>query len=108
MLCFYLRLAPHPRFRMICYFSLLYILLVTIAVTLTNAFNCTPIEGGWNRDPSFHSKCISSKAFAYFPLANNSITDILLMILPIPILMRLQLGWKSKLGLVLMFTAGFL
>lgn len=34
--------------------------------------------------------------------------DILLLILPIPIVLQLRLGWRVKLCLVGMFTMGFL
>lgn len=38
----------------------------------------------------------------------NIFIDILLLVLPIPIVLRLRLGWRVRLGLVAMFSMGFL
>lgn len=108
MLFFYLRLATEPRFRIICYLSIAYTTLSSIAVLLVNLFGCTPISGSWDRRPSDHSICITTPAFYYCSEISNAFTDLLLIVLPIPILVRLQLRWQVKLGLVAMFTMGFL
>lgn len=108
MLFFYLRLAPHPNFRIICYISIVYIILSCSAVILVNIFGCDPISAGWNRDPTLQYTCIFTDGFFYFAGGNNLATDILLIILPIPILLPLQLPMRTKLGLVAMFSTGIL
>lgn len=108
MLCFYLRLAPQPTFRKVCLSIIIYILSSSTAVTLLNLFSCTPVRGGWDHSPELGAKCIDASKFYYFYCSMSVVTDILLMVLPIPILLRLQLRRKVKYGLVAMFATGTL
>lgn len=108
MLCFYLRLAPHPTFRILCYLSAAYIILSSSAATFVNLFGCSPISGGWDREPSLHSTCVTNSTFYYFSAVNNMATDVLLLGLPIPILVRLQLRTRVKFCLITMFSTGSL
>lgn len=109
MICFYLRLAPHPKFRIICYVSITITTLCWGAMFLVNTFGCFPMSGGWNKDSvSSSHKCITTPLFFRISVLFNLITDILVMLLPIPILMRMQLKIKTKIGLVFTFSMGFL
>lgn len=108
MLCFYLRLAPHPNFRILCYFSITFLILLQSTFVLINLAGCYPIAGGWNHDRSLHAKCITNTTFYYVMSFSGSTTDTLLLALPIPILLQLQVPKMVKLGLVVMFTMGFL
>lgn len=108
MLCFYLRLAPHRNFRIICHLCITYIIIVYSAVSIINIFGCAPLSGGWSLDPTLHARCITNTGLYYFTAYNNTMLDILLLVLPIPIVLQLRLGWRVKLCLVGMFTMGFL
>lgn len=108
MLIFYMRLAPQPTFRRVCLAIIGYIVASSTVVTLLNSFSCTPIRGGWDHSPELGAKCIDASRFYYFYCSMSTITDILLMALPIPILLRLQLRRKVKYGLVAMFATGIL
>lgn len=108
MLLFYLRLTRQPTFRKICFTTMGYIGVSSAVVTMLNLFSCTPIRGGWDHSPALNAKCIDASRFYYFNGAMSMVTDILLMTLPIPILLRLQLRKKVKYGLVGMFAAGTL
>lgn len=108
MLCFYLRLAPHPNFRIICYISIAVIIVLHSLFVVINLAGCNPIRGGWNHDQSVHAKCIPNSAFYYAMSISNIITDLLLLLLPIPIVLQLKVPNTVKLGLVVMFSMGFL
>lgn len=75
---------------------------------LLNLFSCIPVRAGWDHDPALEAKCIDASPYFYFSYSMNVVTDILVMTLPIPILMRLQLRPKAKYGLIFMFAAGIL
>lgn len=85
---------------------MVYIGLTTAAALLINAFGCSPLKGSWDR--TIPSKCITNTAFLYTCGVNNIATDLLLMIIPIPILANLQMKLRVKLGLMAMFSMGFL
>lgn len=107
MLHFYLHLVPNPNFRRICHISIAYLILVYTSITLINWFGCSPISAAWNHDPSIPSTCITKNTYHYVNAVNNTITDILLLVLPIPVLLQLRLSMRAKLGLIVMFSMGF-
>lgn len=108
MLNFYLHLVPNSNFRLVCHLSITYVVLVFTALVLVSTFGCWPMSGGWNHDPSFHSTCVTNSIYHYFMTVNNTLTDILLLLLPIPVLLQLRLSVRAKLGLIAMFTMGFM
>lgn len=108
MLCFYLRFATSRWFRILCWLTIGYVACTMGAVLLVNMFGCTPLSGGWDRSPANPSVCVTDSAFYFYSKASNMMTDIVLLVLPIPVLVRLRLGWKVKVSLVAMFSMGFL
>lgn len=108
MLFFYLRLAPHSTFRKVCIGTMSYIVLSSAVITMLLLFPCTPVRGGWDHDPALGAKCIDAGNFFYFYCSMNVVTDIMLMMIPIPILLRMQLPRRARYGLVGMFSAGIL
>ena len=71
---------------------------------LTLAFGCTPISKYWK--PTIPGHCIAeTKAgVAYGTL--NFVSDIIIFILPLPMVWRLQLSRESKLGVTLVLMGG--
>lgn len=106
MLCFYLRLTQQPAYRKICYATIGYILVSAFGMLLANTVTCTPLRGGWDKSPELGVKCADTSAYLYFYMSMNVVTDAMLVLLPIPILLRLQIHSKTKYGLVAMFACG--
>lgn len=108
MILFYLQLATERTYRIVCYLSIAYITLCSTSSLLVNLFGCAPISGAWDRRASNPSVCITTSSFYFYSNITNVVTDVMLLVLPIPILLRLRLEWKVKLGLIAMFSMGFL
>lgn len=69
-------------------------------------FQCIPLAMIWNK--SVKGRCLNITAIGYTAAIIGIMEDIVLLIMPIPILLQLQLGLKKKLGLVFMFSLGSL
>ncbi|MCJ1469144.1 hypothetical protein MMC07_007777, partial [Pseudocyphellaria aurata] len=71
---------------------------------LTQIFGCFPPAKFWNPDLAGH--CFNFKAadlaYSFF----NIISDFLIMLLPLPMIWKLQLKWKGKVGISLVFLSG--
>lgn len=104
-MCFYLRFATSRCFRILCWLAIWYLALTTTAVLLINLFGCAPVSGAWDRSAANPSVCVTTTAWYITGRANIIFTDVVLLLLPIPIVARLRLGW---LGLVAMPAPGFL
>lgn len=83
-----------------------YLIVSTTVIVFLNLFSCIPISGGWDHDPALHPKCIDTSTYLFINYLMHIITDVLLMALPIPMLLRMQLRPKAKYGLVGMFAGG--
>lgn len=108
MISFYMRFATSRWFRIVCQVSIAYVVMTTMTAMLVNLFGCKPISGAWDRRPGHPSECITNTDFYLYATASNIATDALLLVLPIPIVLRLRVGWGVKLGLMAMFSMGFM
>lgn len=106
MLAFYARLAPLPMYRKICFATIAVIGISGVFFMLTCLFSCRPMNGGWSHSSGLNTKCLRTRTFSYLYCSFSVIADVILMVLPIPILLRLQLRPKVKYGLVAMFATG--
>ncbi|KAI1979614.1 hypothetical protein LOZ53_006315 [Ophidiomyces ophidiicola] len=75
--------------------------LVSIIVTL---FECAPMARVWDR--SIPGACINFTAFWYMNAAWNISTDLLIFLLPMPLIHTLSLPTRSKIGLTAVFAMG--
>ena len=67
---------------------------------------CSPVSIIWST--TFPNGCINLLTFNYFNAAFHILTDLVLAILPIPVLVTLQLSRKRKIALAMVFGAGIL
>lgn len=70
---------------------------------LTQIFGCIPIELSW-KNVAGHCIDRPKAGFAYGSM--NIISDLFIFILPMPMVWRLRLCWKGKLGVMLVFMGG--
>ncbi|KAL4861793.1 hypothetical protein BDV12DRAFT_203646 [Aspergillus spectabilis] len=77
----------------------------SIVFTFVLSFGCRPVAKQW--DPSIAGTCINTVA-SYYGLAGTSLAfDVIIIALPLPILLRLQLKLRQKILLGLLFSLGF-
>ncbi|OQO09229.1 hypothetical protein B0A48_06121 [Cryoendolithus antarcticus] len=76
-----------------------------VIYTILLSFACRPIAKQW--DPTIPGVCIDQLA-TYFGLGGSSLAfDFIIIVLPFPILRRLQLDTRKKIGLGALFALGF-
>lgn len=66
---------------------------------LTQLFGCTPINKNWGH-------CIVSTRVGLAYGSLNFISDLFIFVLPMPMVWRLQLSRRGKLGVTLVFMSG--
>lgn len=77
-----------------------------ISQLLIGIFMCTPIAGFW--DKSLNPKCIPNFPQYYINAAGNIITDIMVFVLPMPVIKHLNLPQRQRILLYGIFSIGFL
>ena len=71
---------------------------------ITLIFGCTPITKYWKHEQPGHCIVLNQADYAYGSM--NVVSDVLLFLLPLPMVYQLRLTRKEKVGLVLVFMGG--
>ncbi|KAF7520463.1 hypothetical protein G7054_g12746 [Neopestalotiopsis clavispora] len=98
----YMRVFTARWFRRACYGCLAYCAISLTIFTFVIAFQCSPVEGVWNRFIS--KKCLDVNAIGYAGAVLSVVEDIVLICLPMPELRKLQISGRKRIGVALMFV----
>ena len=99
----------NPRFKIAWYAVGSYVLAFTLTSFLGTLLQCTPIHYGWDQlYGSMQGSCLDLKAQTIATAALNTLADVSLLVLPIPLIWNLQMPLKQRLGLCIIFLLGVL
>lgn len=105
LLLMYLRLfGVSQPFRYATWAVLFFVTGYLFANIVTLVFGCTPITKYWRHDEPGHCIVLVQADYAYGSM--NVVSDVLLFLLPLPMVYQLRLTRKEKVGLVLVFMSG--
>ncbi|PYI01253.1 hypothetical protein BO78DRAFT_401468 [Aspergillus sclerotiicarbonarius CBS 121057] len=79
----------------------------TVAITLALIFACNPIAKNWDVTITT-GHCINRTGFYLATAITNTVSDVMLILIPIPVVFRLRLPLIQKLGISCMFGIGCL
>lgn len=109
------RITPSAFGRHMVYYTMAFIILLTVSVTFANTFQCNPfskiyspqpgrawIEWGDNRKGT----CINRPALFYASGGLNVLSDLVILAIPMPMLLGLGWPWRQKAALVGVFSLG--
>ncbi|OHW93755.1 CFEM domain-containing protein [Colletotrichum incanum] len=102
--CFYSRVFTSKRFRLATKCFMVFLFTHGFMFLMLLVFQCLPIHSIWDRSVEGH--CLNVAAISYGGAACSILEDIVLIIMPVPELLKLQLGKKKKSALVFMFGLG--
>ena len=105
ILFLYLRIFTNRGARLTCYILLGITVAIWVAFTIAFNLQCIPLAYQWDKKiPGGH--CFNVGAYYKATSAPNIITDIVILILPIPTVLNLQTTATRKLGLFFVFLVG--
>lgn len=107
VLLLYLRIFPHKSVRYPVIATIGMIAISTTIIFFMTVFSCHPVTFFWNRDIR-GGTCINVNKLAYANSAMSIIQDLLIVALPLPVLAKLNMGRKKKIGVGFMFAVGSL
>ncbi|KAK6352870.1 hypothetical protein TWF696_004870 [Orbilia brochopaga] len=106
ILLFYLRFCTTRSFKISIYASMIFMSAWLITWTFLVIFQCVPVSAYW-RLPRAGDRCITlQNELHLLHGTTNLVTDVLVLLLPIPSLWTLQMPLRQKLTLVGVFTLG--
>ncbi|KAI1861312.1 uncharacterized protein JN550_010991 [Neoarthrinium moseri] len=106
-LCFfYYRLSPARWYRYGIMFTGFLCIACFGSVWFAVLFACRPVAAAWNLRLYTGTNCIARPPWYMLQAITGGVTDLLLMIQPIPTVIGLQLSAKRKAGLIAWFGIG--
>ncbi|KAK5662876.1 hypothetical protein OQA88_6287 [Cercophora sp. LCS_1] len=109
ILCFYLRIFPNYRFRIACFAVMAWVAVSGVVFIFLQIFQCTPVAylwDGWKKGAFGPFRCSDLNTLAFTSAAFSIGQDMVILILPLPLLARLDVSRRSKLGIMFMFSLG--
>jgi hypothetical protein len=109
LLFFFLRIFPKPLIKRLLWATVAFNVLCGIAFTIAAVFQCQPISFYWTKwDKEGDGKCININGLAWSNAIISIVLDIWMLILPLYEVFNLQLTWRKKLSVTVMFCVGTL
>lgn len=106
ILVLYVRLFRTQTFKRVAFVVWLYTLGWAISAFFSNVFQCTPVSFFWDKEQPGH--CIPN-ALITIGMTNGVLSfvgDLIILCLPIPMILKLQIDKRRKIALVGMFMLG--
>lgn len=103
-LALYLRLFPTPRFRIVTIATIAVVSAGTCSFVISTVFQCIPVEAYW--DHSLGGTCVNNKAVRWSWAAFNTLLDVWVCLMPLPVIHRLQMSPLKKAGVMVLFGLG--
>ena len=104
ILCLYMRIMVYGAPRIAVYVVLGVTMLCNSWVLVASFIQCIPLQALWDSD--VEGSCLGS-AVALGSSIIHIITDFLIFVLPIPSLASLRIHKRQKIGLLVVFSIGF-
>lgn len=98
----YLHIFTDKKLRIACFVVIAIILGNWLACTLAGFLACRPISYFWTQEGT----CFDIDAFFRWSGLPNILTDIVMLVLPIPMVYHLQISLRLKLGIAFTFLLG--
>ena len=104
ILLFFSRIFVSRWFLISVRILIISVILYAITFTLILALQCHPIRAFWDR--SLDRNCLNTQAAVYASAAISIFQDILILLLPIPELISLQVSMRKRVNVMVMFSVG--
>jgi hypothetical protein len=104
--CFYRRLFPQKPVLVAVATTAAILVGNAVASTVAVLAACKPFEANWGSAEVQATQCIDKEALFVWATLPNILTDAVLLVIPIPIVLRLHASNGLKVGLLATFLFG--
>ena len=106
ILVFYINIFSVKKFKIWAYGMLTIVTAWTISFFFSNLFTCYPISP--LVEAFYGNHCVNGPKMWYASTISGFITDFMILAMPIPMVLKLQVHWHQKLAIQGMFLLGTL
>ena len=109
VLIFFTRIFRLRKFLICTYSTMAFLIIAGLWMVLSGFLFCIPVHDFWNVNYRLHrAHCLPDGPVWYANAAMQISTDVVILILPMPLLSKLHLPWRQKMGIMLVFGVGVL
>lgn len=106
---FYIRIFPATGVKRLLWGSFIFTIVWAFVFIVAVIFQCWPIPHFWTRWDGLHQgRCASASLISWSHASINIALDLWVLAIPLWQLKGLQLHWKKKVGVAIMFCVGML
>ncbi|ROT43748.1 CFEM domain-containing protein [Sodiomyces alkalinus F11] len=107
IISFFMRIFPARETQRLLWGTFIFTTVYGAAFVLTAIFQCWPVHYFWTKWDGLHEgSCASANAISWSNAAINIALDLWMLAVPLWQVRSLQLHWKKKIGVALMFVVG--
>lgn len=105
---FYLYIFPGTRTRRLLIGTSIFNVIFGFTFVTTAIFQCSPVHHYWTQyvDATSRGRCININLFAWINAALAIAVDVWMIAIPLSQIKKLELHWKKKIGVAIMFLIG--
>jgi hypothetical protein len=103
LLTFYLQISPQVWFRRVIFGTITFVVLYTLIISTLLLFGCNPIQTAWDPFRFASGKCADNAVVYIIIAVVNIISDLILFVIPIPMIIQLKMPLGQKIGVGIMF-----
>ncbi|EKV21207.1 hypothetical protein PDIP_08740 [Penicillium digitatum Pd1] len=108
-LTLYARIFRPHSFLLVTYILMGFLVIVGLWTTLSGFFFCIPVHAFWSPSAEIRrTKCLPATPVWFTNAAIQTSTDLVILILPLPLLWKLQLPKREKWGILIVFSLGII
>lgn len=107
ILALYIRIFPHHVFYRYCIATMILVTISVLIIVPMIIWQCNPMDAIWNLQRK-NASCLSLAGVAYANAGVNIATEVVVLILPVPLLLKLRVSMSSKVALFALFGCGIL
>lgn len=104
LLTFYLHLSPQKWWKIAIWTSLVIVGISGTILIFLLFIHCNPVAKAYNE--TLDGSCLNAAVIYMAVAVVNIITDLMLFVLPIPMIVQLRMGRVQKIGAIVIFGIG--
>ncbi|KAH8678286.1 hypothetical protein BX600DRAFT_507246 [Xylariales sp. PMI_506] len=108
LLLFYHRMTPSTRFIWATRITSFIVVVSYTIISFSLIFGCRPIQGSWDVTLEASAVCLDRSALFVTTAIAGCVSDLLIIALPIPIVAKLNMPLRPRIGIILIFSVGTL
>ena len=93
--------------------SIVFVIAYTLAITVVILTGCKPLSSFWNQVDflwaySHDYKCVNEASVVVFAAVISMVQDFIVFLMPMVVFWKLNITFRQKLALTLLFSVGFM